>query len=108
MVSFNLSLSCFNASAVVVASVAVVSALREIYGSLFFVGILGFLVYHYLSSKHPILSVIIGIVLVASIIDAFKEGISNMRNGIDPDVEEEKKSRRRKFLFRVFRITFFD
>lgn len=70
--------------------------LREMYMIIVALGtIIGIVSFYY--SRHRIIFTLIDIWMILGIITAIKEGIYNMRNGIDPDVIAEQKAAAKKF-----------
>jgi hypothetical protein len=81
--------------------------LREIYAVLLVCGGIAMIVNRYIS-VHPIIVIIVDIYLLCSIILSWRESISYIRLGIDPDVLEEEKENakriKRKMFFSAFKI----
>lgn len=85
--------------------------LREMYIVLLVLGtIISIVSFYY--ERHKIIFTLVDIWLAASIIVAIKEGIHNMRRGIDPDVIAEQETAKKKFrkalklakvLFKIWR-----
>ncbi len=82
---------------------AINTNLREMYTSLFAAMFWLFIAY-YLRANHKTISIILAIIGILGIPASIKEGIDNMRAGIDPDVVAEEKERRRKSIFNLVKI----
>lgn len=74
--------------------------IRNIYSGFIFVGAIMLLTKPYFDN-HVIFFSILYLIMIYGIILAIKEGIQNMRNGIDPDVIEEEKAARRRMGFKI-------
>lgn len=81
--------------------------LREMYITMLVSGtVIGIVSFYY--EKHRIIFTLVDIRMLLSIIAAIKEGIHNMRFGIDPDVIAEQKAAERRFKqkIKLFRTVF--
>lgn len=74
--------------------------IRNIYSGFIFVGGIMLPTKPYFDN-HVIFFSILYLIMIYGIILAIKEGIQNMRNGIDPDVIEEEKAARRRMGFKI-------
>lgn len=81
---------------------AINTNLREIYTAIF--GCMFWLVIaYYLRSGHKTISIILAILGIGGLIVSIKESIENMLYGIDPDIVEEEKSKRRKLRHKLLK-----
>lgn len=74
--------------------------LREMYITILGLGtVIGIVSFYY--EKHRIIFTLVDVWMILSMIAAIKEGIHNMRFGIDPDAIAEQKEEERRFKKRI-------
>lgn len=84
---------------------AINTNIRNMYASIF-ACMFWLLIAYYIRDNHKTISIILAILGIACIPFSIKEGIDNMKEGIDPDVVEEEKARKRKSNFKLVKSAF--
>jgi uncharacterized membrane protein len=82
--------------------------LRDMYTYLLMIGAIIAVVTYYFGASHKIIVAVVDLLMLGGLWESWKESISYMRQGLDPDVVAEEKAKankiKRKVAFRVVKV----